>query len=137
MITVILVDGNVTVDTNEESVDVKVRVFDQLNNPHNSGKIKIIYPDKVQTGADVGQFNPLEADVSNGEATFVYTAPVDLQALVDSGDTGSLFAFYHDSNVSATKTLTVSYSPKTNQIVDRSYTLDFLSADTNVTMPLE
>lgn len=136
-ISIVLPKSDITVDENNEELNVTVYAYDNLNNPLTSGKIKIVYPNKVQSGTDVGQFSPLEADISNGVATFTYKAPADLQSLVDHNDVNSTFYFYPDGNISNTKSFTIHYSPKANQVVNHTYTLSLEESTGEVTMPLQ
>lgn len=136
-INVSLVKSNITVDTNNIQTVITVRAYDDNNVPAQTGKVKIVYPNKVQTGSDVGQFSPLEAKIVNGIATFTYIAPADLQSLIDSGDTSSVFSVYAEGNIVNAKTLTVNYAPKVGQVVEKNYALSLLGSDNSQLIPLE
>ena len=137
VVNISLEQPSITVDTNKMQVTITVRAVDANNAPATTGKVKIVYPAKVQSGTDVGQFLPLEANVTNGVATFTYTAPSDMQSLVNAGDTSSEFKFYHETNVAGAKTLTVNYAPQVGQVVEKQYKINLQSADNNILVPLE
>ncbi len=130
-VTVILPISSTVLTTNGQVVTIDVRVFDSANNPYSEGKVKVINSPDVLNGRDVGTFDKYESDLTNGVATFTYTAPADLAA-----DTSSLsFGFYHDSDPSKIKTYTMSIVPETNQIIISSYKLVSSNAE-NVKMNL-
>jgi hypothetical protein len=137
VVNISLEQPSITVDTNKMQVTITVRAVDANNAPATTGKVKIVYPAKVQSGTDVGQFLPLEANVTNGVATFTYTAPSDMQSLVNAGDTSSEFKFYHETNVAGAKTLTVNYAPTVGQVVEKQYKINLQGADNNILVPLE
>jgi hypothetical protein len=110
--------------TNSQVVTIDVQVFDNDNAPYSDGSIKVIYPNKAVTGTDVGQFDVAEKAISNGKATFTYTAPENLQDRVDAGDTGSTFGFYHTADKNNTlQVYTFTYAPVANQVTLTDYEL--------------
>ncbi len=121
------------VTTNSEVINITVKVFDGNNNPFTSGEVKIVYPDSVLSGRDVGSFTSSTVAVDNsGTANFTYTSPVDLNA--DTSDI--IFTFYHDSNPTAGSPFTVTITPQDDQIILTNYTLN-ISNPTDITMGLE
>ena len=117
--TVILPVSSTVLTTNNQVVNIDVRVFDGNNNPYSVGKIIKINPNDVLTGRDTGTFDKQESTLVNGVATFVYTAPDDL----DKNTSDIPFAFYHDSNSSNRRIYTMSIVPDKNQTTISSYTL--------------
>jgi len=119
-VTVILPVSASVVTLNNEAVNIQVKVYDNLNTPYSSGNIKVIYPDEVKAGRDVGSFQSITVPVNNGIANFAYTAPNNLES-----DTSDIyFSFYHDSEPSRIKTFTISISPTIGQTILSSYKLN-------------
>ncbi len=138
-VTVAFTDGPAkTLTLNSEVKTIEVLVFGPNNAPYTGGNIVIAYPDKVRTGTDIGTFSDISLPVENGKATFTYVGPKDLQALVDSGDTSTVFGFYHDSDEATVKYLTFTYEPKPNQVILETYKLgSSLLDEADVTIGLE
>ncbi len=138
-VTVAFTDGAAkTLTLNSEVKTIEVLVFGPNNAPYTGGNIVIAYPDKVRTGTDIGTFSAISLPVENGKATFTYIGPKDLQALVDAGDTGTVFGFYHDSDEATVKNLTFTYEPEANQVILETYTLgSSLLDDQDVTIGLQ
>jgi hypothetical protein len=132
VITVILPVSSSVLTTNNEIVNISVRVFDSANNPYSTGTITKINPSDVLEGRDVGTFDKITSTIVNGIATFVYTAPDRL----DENTSNISFAFYHDSNSSNVKIYTMSIVPEANQTVLTNYTLQ-TSNPNDVTVGLE
>jgi hypothetical protein len=132
VITVILPVSSSILTTNNEIVNISVRVFDSANNPYSTGTITKVNPSDVLAGRDVGTFDKISSTIVNGIATFVYTAPDRL----DENTSNISFAFYHDSNSSNVKIYTMSIVPEANQTVLTNYTLE-TSNPTDVTVGLE
>ncbi|MBD3796953.1 MAG: hypothetical protein IE887_04300 [Campylobacterales bacterium] len=127
-----------TLTTNGETISIEVLGFDTDSKPLLSGTVKVAYPSKATTGVDVGSFAAYAVDISNGKAVFQYTAPKDLQARVDAGDTSTTFGFYLESDSTVSTSFTVTYSPTVNQIIVKSYKLtQNLSTGSVYSMPLE
>lgn len=141
------VNGSVTVNftdgasreltLNSEVEVIEVIVFGPDNAPYREGNISVAYPDKVTSGTDVGVFTNSIVAVENGKALFSYIGPKDLQSLVDAGDTGTVFGFYHSSDIATVKDFTLTYTPEANQVVLESYSLKSSLLDTNITIGLE
>jgi hypothetical protein len=131
-VTVVLPTSSTILTTNSQVVNIDVRVFDSANNPYSDGTVKLINSADVLDGRDVGGFDKYSSTLVNGVATFVYTAPDQL----DINTSNLSFGFYHDSNSSKIKTYTMSIVPETNQTVLTNYTLSASNA-TDVTMDLE
>ena len=122
-------DSNITVTTNGETVAIGVNVYDSNNAPYPDGNIKIIYPNDVLTGKDVGSFDASTVAVVNGKANFVYTAANPL----DVNDT-LVFQFYHDAQALLSEAnLTVNIIPDPNQVVLTNYTLEAIY-DTSINL---
>lgn len=130
--TVILPVTSTTVNTHNEIVSIKVSIIDEKNNPFTTGNVKIIYPNDVRVGRDIGSFKESTVAVDNGVANFTYTSPSNL----DANTSNILFSFYHDSNPTQTALYTISILPLVNQIVLTNYTLN-TSITTDVNMGLE
>ncbi|MCD6433967.1 MAG: hypothetical protein J7L21_07980, partial [Sulfurimonas sp.] len=75
----------ISITKNSQITDVVVSVFDELNRPASDGDVKIIYPDIITNGINIGSFTPISKTIKDGEATFTYNAPNDLKSLVDGG----------------------------------------------------
>jgi len=131
-LTVILPVSATVLTTNNEIVNISVKVFDSANNPYSGGKIIKINPNDVLTGRDIGTFDTIEANLTNGVAAFHYTAPDNLVK-----DKSTLtFGFYHDSNPSKVMQYTMSIVPEVNQIILTNYSLQAANPK-NVTVGLE
>lgn len=132
------VDGNSKELTlNSEVVTVKLLVLDTDNSPYSEGTISVAYPDKVRNGVDIGSFASSTVNIENGIATLSYTAPKDLQSLVDSGDTSTVFGFYHSSNKNTVKDFTFTYNPTVNQKVLENYYIKSSLSEASITVGLE
>ncbi|SFV61206.1 hypothetical protein MNB_SM-4-954 [hydrothermal vent metagenome] len=131
-ITVVLPVSSAVLTTNSQVVNIDVRVFDSANNPYSTGTITKVNPSDVLLGRDVGTFDKQVSTITNGIASFAYTAPADL----DANTSNILFSFYHDSNATDAKIFTMSLVPDVNQSISTSYQLRTSSVD-GVSMALE
>jgi len=104
---------------NGEHVGIEVKVFDGANNPYSSGSIKIVFPNDVRTGRDVGSFKNLDENLSNGLATFTYTAPKNLSQNKEN----IVFGFYHSANPSDVKQYTLTIEPELKQSMLTTYNI--------------
>jgi len=118
-----------TLDENSQNVTIDVNVYDTDNTPYQNGNVKVIYPDDVKTGRDVGHFSSSSVALNNGTALFSYIGPGD----ITSNGSNIVFKFYHEDNPTILKTYTIKINPE--QAVLTNYTLN--SSDANVTMDLE
>ena len=132
VITVILPVSGKEVTINSEVVNISVTVIDNKNNPYSDGNVKIVYPDDIRQGRDIGYFTSSTVVPVNGVAQFVYTAPFDLE----SNKANLVFKFYHDSNPTEVVPFTVTIKPSVNQTVLTNYTLK-TSNPNDVNMELE
>jgi hypothetical protein len=129
-ISVVLPISSTVLTTNSQVVSIKVRAFDNLNNPYSTGNIQLINSKEAQV-RDVGTFDIYKAPLVNGVATFTYTGPANLKK-----DTSNIyFGFYYDSNASNVKTYTMSIVPEVNQTILTSYEIKSVN-ENNVTMGL-
>ena len=130
--TVILTTDETTVTLNNDTVNIDVKVIDEKNNPYLDGDVKIVYPNDVREGRDVGYFASSTVAIENGRAAFSYTAPDDISA-----DTSNIeFGFYHESNPSQVVVYTIKLTPQENQIILTNYKISN-TFDNNETMGLE
>jgi len=129
---------NITLDTSSQTVQMEVQVLEKgTNTPYTTGNVKVSLPDSVLNGTDVGRFTEYTVPVSsNGIATFNYTGPQDLKGLVDSGETGTSFAFHHEENPTYKQSIHVTYDI-TNNYQPANYILSTSSSDGNQTMGLQ
>ena len=104
---------------NNEVVNIKIKVIDETNNPYSKGNIKIVYPNDVRSGRDIGYFDLSTVALSNGIADFSYHAPSDLQ----SNKSDIIFSFYHDENPTSLKEYTIKINPEVNQTILTNYYL--------------
>lgn len=118
------------VTTNNQVVDIEVRVIGEENSLYNTGNVEIMYPIDYANGRDVGSFASTTAAVTDGVATFIYTAPDDIS--IDTSDI--VFKFYHEDNPNVVETYTITINP--DQASFTNYTLTS-SIENNVTMNLE
>jgi len=118
--------------TNNQVVNISVRVFDSANNPYSIGTITKVNPNDVLTGRDIGSFDKDTSPLVNGIASFTYNAPDSL----DVNTSNISFGFYHDSNSSSVQVFTMSIVPDVNQTVLTNYTLKS-SNESDVNMNLE
>ena len=94
-------------------------------------------PPKVLNGVDVGSFAAFSVPVnSQGVATFNYTGPSNLQALLDSNDTGSTFKFYHSKNSAkeSRQIMQVNYSVSADTYIPIDYTLHVTTQGSDFSM---
>ena len=130
--TVILPVTTKEVTLNSEAVNIEVKVIDENNNLFTSGEIKVIYPDDVRQGRDIGYFEEDTVAVEKGVANFVYYAPSNI-----STDTSDIvFQFYHDSDPTVSQKYTIIIRPEVGQNILDSYSLN-TNIGTNVDMGLE
>ena len=129
VISVSLPVSTTEITSNNQIVDIEVRVFDESNSVYTAGDVKIIYPDDSVLGRDVGSFASSSVAVSEGIANFIYTAPNDISA--DTSDI--VFTFYHEDNPNTIKTYTITINP--DQAILTNYSLK--SSDENDTIDLE
>ena len=122
-----------TITTNSETVSIDVGVIDEKGNPYTEGDVKIVYPSDLRDGRDVGSFENLSVTVVNGQASFTYTAPKNL----DSNTSDLVFGFYHETNPSRAKDYTIKIVPEPGQIVLEGYKLESSILDGNLTLNLE
>lgn len=128
-----------TLTENNKNLQWTIKVFEEgTSTPYTSGTVKVILPSKVVSGVDVGSFQEYNATVdSTGKAVFSYTGPQDLQALVNSGDNGAVFEFYHELNPTNKTTITTSYDTSGGGYTPASYTLTTISSDGKQTIGLQ
>ena len=128
----------VTLTSNSQTVEMNIQVFEENSrNPYTKGTVKVKLPSKVLEGVDVGKFGTYEVPVgSDGVALFHYTGPQNLKALIEKGDSESIFEFYHSENPTATGEVKVIYSPSIDEYIPVTYALSTVSSDGNYTMGL-
>ncbi len=115
---------NITLDTNSKLVDIPIKVFKDIAQ-YTEGTVKVELPEKVLDGVDVGLFEEYEVAVNaQGIALFHYTGPSNLQALIDNGDSSSIFKFYHTTNSENKESMTVNYQAPDSPIVNRNYSIN-------------
>lgn len=120
----------VTLTSNSQTVELPINVYKNYA-PYTEGSVKVSLPKKILNGTDVGQFNAYEVPVDEqGKATFVYTGPSNLQALINNDDNESIFTFYHEESGSENnQTWTVEYSVPSDPYISRNYELDVITSD--------
>lgn len=115
---------------------INIKVYDSATNAlYSEGFVKVVLPNKIIDGIDVGGFEAYSVEIVNGIATFIYTGPNDLKSLIESEDTSSQFQFFHENNPTKKESLRVSYNP-TSDYVPSNYTLEVTSSDSQFTMGL-
>lgn len=97
-----------------QEFDIEVKVFDSNSSLYDSGNIKIIYPDDVKNGRDVGSFTNSEVSLSNGVASFQYTAPSNLSENIDD----IVFKFYLEEDPTLQAIHTVEINPEQSVLTD-------------------
>jgi len=130
--TVILTTNETTVTLNKDRLEIDVTVIDKQNNPYEGGNVKIIYPDDVREGRDIGYFTNSSVTVSNGHAKFTYTAPND----ISKNTKDIIFYFYHENNTNDIKKYTIKLVPEENQIILTSYQI-YIDDDDEPSMGLD
>ncbi|MDM5271281.1 hypothetical protein PGH07_03745 [Sulfurovum sp. zt1-1] len=119
----------VTLNSNSMTVELALRVYKDIT-PYTQGSVKVELPAKVLDGVDVGQFDAYEVLVDDlGIATFTYTGPSNLQALISNDDNGSIFKFYHVENTQDKQDWIVEYSLPADPYVSRNYELDVITSN--------
>lgn len=116
---------------NNEVVNIDIKVYDEDNNPYNSGSIKVEYPDDILSSRDIGSFQSSTVMLENSQAVFHYTAPSNL----DLNTSDIVFKFYHEDNPSVKKDFTFSIVPEENQTIVTKYVLQ-TSLEDDVAMDL-
>ena len=124
----------IKITTNSKSIEIPIKVFNEQS-PYAKGSVKVELPSKVLSGADVGLFDAYEVPVnSQGIATFNYTGPSNLQALLKSNDLSSTFRFYHTANSKDKEELKVMYEVKEDTYVPVDYSLGITTQDDDFSM---
>jgi|GEM_PF-724019 len=119
----------VTLNSNSMTIELALKVFKDIA-PYTEGSVKVELPEKVLDGVDVGQFDAYEVNVNElGIATFIYTGPSNLQALISNDDNGSIFKFYHVENSEDKQNWTVEYTLPDNPYVSRNYELNVITSN--------
>jgi hypothetical protein len=125
---------NIELTNNSQQAVIAIKVYaGETNSPYSQGNVLVVLPTKIVNGVDIGSFESYSVPVVNGEATFRYTGPQNLQALIDSGDSSSVFKFYHDADPTNKKEMIVTYNP-TSDYVPINYTMKISSEDNKFTM---
>ncbi len=127
---------NTTLTSNSKSLEIDIKVFKDIA-PYTAGTVHVELPDKVLNGIDVGAFASFSVAVNaQGVATFHYTGPSNLKALLDSGDTGSTFKFYHSENSSneSRQEMRVNYSISADTYIPIDYALNVTTQDNDFSM---
>ncbi|MEA1954427.1 MAG: hypothetical protein U9O24_08560 [Campylobacterota bacterium] len=118
----------VTLDSNSKTVQIALNVYEDIT-PYTQGSVRVELPEKVLNGVDVGLFDEYEVQVnSQGIALFNYTGPSNLKALIDNGDTESIFKFYHTQNSENRQPMRVDYERPQNPHVTRNYELSVVTS---------
>ena len=115
--TIILTTNETKITLNKDRLEIDVTVIDNKNNPYEGGAVKIIYPDDVRDGRDIGYFTNSSVTVSNGHAKFTYTAPND----ISKNTKDIIFYFYHENNTNDIKKYTIKLVPQENQVILTNY----------------
>jgi len=110
-----------TIEENSKNTEIKVYVYDANNTPYQTGNVKVIYPDDIKTGRDIGHFASSSVSVSNGIASFSYVGPSDI--LVDNSDI--IFKFYHEDNPTIIKNYTMKIDTSKVIITDYELQVDY------------
>jgi hypothetical protein len=127
---------NTTLKSNSKSIEIQISVFKDIA-PYAKGTVKVELPSKVLNGIDVGSFSSFEVPVNEqGIATFNYTGPANLKALLDAKDTSSVFKFYHSENTkdASRQEMVVNYSISADTYIPIDYTLSVNSAENDFSM---
>ena len=120
---------DITLTSNSKNIEITIKVFKDIV-PYTGGSVKVELPSKVLTGVDVGLFSVYEVPVNEqGMATFTYTGPSNLKALIESGDLSSIFKFYHTENSSNKQELKISYHVDDEIYIPTDYFLTVTTKD--------
>jgi len=130
-ISVVLISDEYNVTLNSETVSISMNVFNGLMQPIESGNVKVSYPSDVLLGRDVGYFDSTDVPVVNGRATFLYTAPKDLE----NNTTSLKFKFYYETDFTNYDEFTINIDPAQNQIILTTYKIKS-NLESNITMGL-
>ncbi len=118
----------VILDSNSKTVEIAIKVFKDIA-PYALGSVKVELPEKVLNGVDVGQFASYEVAVdAQGVATFSYTGPSNLQALITNDDNESIFKFYHVDNSEDKQEMKVLYQLPADDFISRNYELEIVTS---------
>ena len=126
---------SITLSNNSQSYTMDIRVYKDIA-PYSLGSVKVELPLDVLEGIDVGSFSAYEVPVNEqGIATFHYTGPSNLQALVAAGKLGSTFKFYHTENsaVEARQPMTTHYNPS-DDYIPVNYKLEIITEENDFSM---
>jgi len=126
----------VLLTTNSKSIDIAIKVFKNIS-PYTKGSVNVELPKKVLDGADVGSFSSFSVPVNeNGVAIFNYTGPANLKALIDAGDKGSIFKFYHSENTAeeSRQSMEVEYKISADTYVPIDYALSVNTQNNDFSM---
>ena len=122
------------VTQNLQSFPITVHVFDANNQPLQEGEVQVIYPD-ISKERNVGSITPSLSSIKDGSASFTYTAPADLQALLDANISSVEFLFYYQ-NRNNLSSIAVYFTPEENQSVFQNYSLKLTTDNDSFSMPL-
>jgi len=123
----------ITLHNNSQSEVIAIKVF-KSGAPYSDGTVKVQLPTKVLNGVDVGLFSQYEVEPNaQGIATFNYMGPSNMADLIQQGDTGSTFKFYHSDNPTVQSEMEVKYTQPTDDNVTRNYSIG-VSTDGNFSM---
>ena len=126
----------IKLSTNSKSIKIPIKVFKDIS-PYTEGSVKVELPIKVLDGVDVGLFDAYQVKVdAQGIATFNYTGPSNLQALLSTHDSSSTFKFYHVDNAKNKKELTVDYEIEEGSYVPIDYSLKITTQGDDFSMGL-
>ncbi len=117
-LTILLPKDELTILQNTQEKSVEVKVYKEDNTPYDGGNVKIIYPDSIKNGRDVGLFTESTVSLKNGVASFEYTGPGN----IDTDTSDIIFKFYHEDNPTKKANLTVKID--NSQTIINIYHLD-------------
>ncbi len=97
--------GSKTVAENGQVISITVQAWTQENTPAEG----IIAVQVLENDGKNGMLTPSTVELENGLATFTYTAPQNLQAEIDSNNTGTIFSFFSKTNEIEPVTATIRF----------------------------
>lgn len=129
-LTVVLPSTTNEITTNNETIDIQVKVIGEENTLYQTGDVYVVYPDSITSGRDIGSFPSSNVAVNNGVATFTYTGPSNI-----TEDTSDIeFSFYHEDNPTVVAKYVATINPA--QAAFTSYNLTS-SDDGNTSISIE
>ncbi|MEA2111437.1 MAG: hypothetical protein U9P71_05250 [Campylobacterota bacterium] len=119
--------GDITASSNGEGVAIRIKAMSKDNVLVSTGNIIAQYLDNDSLS---GELVPSVAPIIDGFATFNYTAPADIQAQIDAGNTGTSFRFFDQNNTKISTDVVITFDTSTQTDGDSDPISKLILSDT-------